>query len=381
MVDASRTVGKRPLLAGGDLHRALRRSIFVDRSSVAGLNEPARVLAVPLVRSGRRLVLAVGETKENRAEALRSLRTELLIAGPVALLVAVALGYVLAGAGLRAVEAMRRRATEISADRPGDRLPVPRSGDELERLGSTLNEMLDRLESALAHERDFVADAGHELRTPLALLRAELDFALHHAESEAELRDALRTASAETDRLVQLAGDLLLIASSDRGGLALRIDTIRAAELLESVRNRFAWRAAEQDRSIEIDARAGLELSGDRLRLEQALGNLVDNALRHGGGTVHLSASTTGSQVELLVRDDGPGFPDGFIARAFDRFSTTETGRSGGGTGLGLSIVDAIARAHGGSVTGANRAGTGAEVRLSVPASVAEASPTSSFSS
>jgi len=205
VVDASRTVGERPLLAGGDLHRALRRSIFVDRSSVAGLNEPARVLAVPLVRSGRRLVLAVGETKENRAEALRSLRTELLIAGPVALLVAVALGYVLAGAGLRAVEAMRRRATEISADRPGDRLPVPRSGDELERLGSTLNEMLDRLESALAHERDFVADAGHELRTPLALLRAELDFALHHAESEAELRDALRTASAETDRLVQLA--------------------------------------------------------------------------------------------------------------------------------------------------------------------------------
>ena len=151
--------------------------------------------------------------------------------------------------------------------------------------------------------------------------------------------------------------------------------------MLESVRNRFAWRAAEQDRSIEIDARGGLELSGDRLRLEQALGNLVDNALRHGGGTVHLSASTTGSQVELLVRDDGPGFPDGFIARAFDRFSTTETGRSGGGTGLGLSIVDAIARAHGGSVTGANRAGIGAEVRLSVPASVAEASPTSSFSS
>src|SRR5205823_11469336 len=129
------------------------------------------------------------------------------------------LGYLLAGAGLRAVEAMRSRASDISADRPGERLPVPRTGDELQRLGQTLNEMLARLEEALERERGFVAEAGHELRTPLALLRAELDFALRYADTEAELREALRAASAETDRLVQLAGDLLLIASSDRGAL------------------------------------------------------------------------------------------------------------------------------------------------------------------
>src|SRR5207302_1615928 len=128
--------------------------------------------------------------------------------------------------GLRAVEAMRRRAAATAADRPGERLPVPPTGDELERLGTTLNGMLARLESVLERERGFVAEAGHELRTPLALLRAELDFALHHAESEEELREALREASAETDRMVQLAGDLHLIASSgtvelhvtDRGG-------------------------------------------------------------------------------------------------------------------------------------------------------------------
>ncbi|TMM10513.1 MAG: HAMP domain-containing protein, partial [Actinobacteria bacterium] len=215
VVDASRPLGGRPLLDRSELRRVLKGSFFVDRGSVPGLNEPARFLATPVRRHGGRAVLAVGATKG----------TKLLVAGPVALVLAVVLGYLLAGTGLRAVEVMRRRAAEISADRRGERLPVPASGDELERLGSTLNEMLARLEAALERERDFVAEAGHELRTPLALLRAELDFALHHADSETELREALREASAETDRLVQLAGDLLLIASSDREGLSLRLET------------------------------------------------------------------------------------------------------------------------------------------------------------
>src|SRR5205823_10496087 len=122
--------------------RALRTSTFFDRPAVPGLDEPARLLATPVARGGRRLVLVVGATRENRAETLSSLRTALLIAGPIALLVATGLGYLLAGAGLRAVDAMRRRASEISADRPGERLPVSPANDELRRLGITLNEML-----------------------------------------------------------------------------------------------------------------------------------------------------------------------------------------------------------------------------------------------
>jgi two-component system OmpR family sensor kinase len=190
VVDATPPLGAEPLLQprrGGI--PAERR--FLRRSSVPGLDEPSQLLATPVRRGGRRLILVVGATRENRAEALRSLRTELLVAGPIALLLATALGYALAGSGLRAVDAMRRRAAEISADRVGERLPVPGTRDELERLGTTLNAMLGRLEEALERERGFVAEAGHELRSPLALLRAELDFALHHADSEAELRDAL----------------------------------------------------------------------------------------------------------------------------------------------------------------------------------------------
>jgi two-component system OmpR family sensor kinase len=350
VLDATRPVGLHPLVGRDDVRRALAQASFLDRPSVPGLDEPARLLAVPVARGGRRLVLVVGATRENRAEALRSLRTELLIAGPIALLLATGLGYVLAGAGLRTVDAMRRRASEISADRPGDRLPVPPANDELRRLGLTLNEMLRRLEAALERERGFVADAGHELRTPLALLRAELDFAIHHADSPGELRDALREASAETDRLVQLSGDLLLIASSDQGGMKLRLELISAAGLLESVRNRFAWRAEQAERVLEVDAPAGLAIDGDRLRLEQALGNLVDNALRHGAGRVRVEAREVRGSVELRVCDEGAGFPDGFAERAFDRFSRADEahGGEGGGAGLGLAIVDAIAGGHGG---------------------------------
>src|SRR5205823_5623032 len=188
----------------------------------------------------------------------------------------------------RTVGTMRRRAAEISADRLGERLPLPGTRDELDRLGETLNEMLARLEAALERERGFVAEAGHELRTPLALLRAELDYALHYADSEDELREAVRTASEETDRLLQLAGDLLLIASAEQGQIPLRLEPLEVGGLLDSVRKRFAWRAEAQGRRLDVDSPDGLMVNGDRLRLEQALGNLVDNAIRYGAGTVRL---------------------------------------------------------------------------------------------
>ena len=363
VVDATPTLGRQRLLSWAQIQSARRGPRFVDVPSVHGLDEPARMLATPIDLGGGRALLVVGATRENRAETLRSLRTELLIAGSIALLLATGLGYVLAGAGLRTVEAMRGRAAEISADRPGERLPVPPTRDELERLGATLNEMLARLEAAIERERGFVAEAGHELRTPLALLRAELDFALHHAVSEEELRAALREASAETDRLVQLAGDLLLIASSDRGKLPLREEPVSARELLKSVHNRFAWRAQEIGRPLELDSPAELTFTGDRLRLEQALGNLVENALRHGKGAVRVEARPVDGRVELHVRDEGTGLPPEFVPRAFQRFSRLDESRAADGAGLGLAIVDAIAEAHGGSARA-----DGADVWISVPA-------------
>jgi heavy metal sensor kinase len=368
VVDATSALDGTNLLSRAELERARRETVYSDRSSVPGLDEPSRLLATPVVRNGRRLVLVVGATRQDRVEALASLRDELLIAGPIALALATVAGYVLAGLSLRPVESMRRRAAAISADKPGERLPVPETGDELQRLGETLNEMLARLESALEREREFVADAGHELRTPLALLRTELELALRHAESPEELREAVRRSSADVDRLGQLAEDLLLIARSDRGRLPLRIETVAAGDLLGSVAHRFEWRAEEAGRTLTADAADGVTVHADRMRLEQALGNLVDNALRHGGGAVRLTVTAGNGSVELHVRDEGGGFPPEFLGQAFERFARADPARTYGGAGLGLSIVRAIAEAHGGSAHAENGEWGGADVWVVVPA-------------
>lgn len=355
------------LLTDGELQHALVGPMFTNRESVPELDEPSRILATPVKLDGRTLVLLVGQTREERAEILRSLRNVLLIAGPIALILATLSGYALAAVALRPVDAMRRRAAAISAERPGERLPVPSTGDEIERLGETLNEMLGRLETALLRERDFVADAGHELRTPLALLRAELELALRHGATVKELRETLRVSIGEVDRLAQLAGDLLLIARLDEGKLPLRIERVDPTELLGSVVRRFEWRAQEAGRVVSAAEASGFGVRGDRLRLEQALGNLVDNALRYGEGAVRLSAAEVNGSVELHVADEGNGFPTAYLDRAFERFTRPDQSRTGGGTGLGLSIVRGIAEAHGGSAHAGNREDGGADVWLTLP--------------
>ena len=350
VLDASPSLKGARLLDPAELRRARREPIWLNRSSVPGLDEPARLLAVPATRG----VLVVGGTRENRAEALASLRRAFLVGGPIALLLAALGGYLLAGAALRPIEVMRRRAEEISTSSLDERLPVPPTNDEVARLGSTLNEMLERIEDGLARERRFVADASHELRTPLTLLKTELELALREGRSPEELREAIESAAAETDRLVRIADDLLLLARSERGGLPLRLEPVEPDELLRTVARRFG-------RELPVDADGVPPLDADRLRLEQALGNLVDNAVRHGGREVELRAERRNGSVELHVLDRGAGFADGFLAHAFERFS-------GDGTGLGLSIVETIAQAHGGSAHAANRPGGGADVWIELPA-------------
>ena len=368
VLQATPPLGSASVLTPDELAAARRGTTFANRPRTPGLDEPSRLLATPVERGGRDLVLVVGATRENNLETLSSFRDELLIAAPAALILATLAGYLLAGAALRPVERMRRRAAQISAETPGERLPVPETRDEVQRLGETLNEMLGRLESALARERDFVADAGHELRTPLALLRTELELALRHAESDAELRDAVRCSAEEVDRLTQLADDLLLIAGSERGQLPLRLEPVSTSELLASVARRFEWRAEEAGRSVQAVAADGIRLRGDRIRLEQALGNLVDNSLRHGGGRVRLEAMQVDGVVELHVADEGSGFPPGFLENAFERFSRPDAARASGGAGLGLAIFRTIADAHGGETHAANRERGGADVWLVLPA-------------
>jgi len=358
-----------PLLDQAALVEATQRARWSVLDEVPGVDGRVRVLATPVSTGDGPRILLVGASLEDRDEAVRGLLTLLLVVGPAALLVASLLGYALATAALRPVESMQAEAADISASEPGRRLPLPRAHDEIHRLGETLNEMLERLEAALERERGFVADAGHELRTPLTNLKAELELALRRPRTDAELVQAIRSAAEETERLSQLADDLLLIARSDQHRLPLRRTRVSAGDLLRGVAVRFGARAREAGRTIDVDAPAALELDADATRLEQAVGNVVDNALTHGGGDVRLSAAEKDGHVELHVCDSGSGFPAEFLPHAFDRFSRADDSRSEAGTGLGLAIAAAVAAAHGGSAHAANRDGAGADVWLALPRS------------
>jgi len=365
VLDATPSLGSTVLLSRSQLRRAEAKPIIIDRRSAPGLDEPARMLAVPLDVEGRQAVLVVGATRENRAETLASLRRAFLIGGPIALLLASLGGYLLSGAALRPIEAMRRRAAEISTSSLDDRLPVSEASDEVARLGRTLNEMLARIEDGVARERRFVADASHELRTPLAMLKAELELALRRSRSPEELERAIRSAAQETDRLSLIADDLLLLARAEQGRLEIEAEPTDIGDVLQAVSSRFAARAESEGRSLAVEGGAAVA-NLDRLRIEQALGNVVDNAFRHGAGPITLTAVVRDSTVELHVLDEGQGFPADFREIAFERFSRAAAPGSAG-SGLGLAIVETIARAHGGDVEASNRPGSGADVRITLP--------------
>jgi two-component system OmpR family sensor kinase len=367
VVDATPPLRRMPLLTPAELRRAARGTIMVEHRPSAVSEDPVRLLATPVSAQDQQLVAVVGASLEPRDVAQDNLRSLLLLGGPVALLLASLAGYGAAAGALRPVESMRRRAGEIRASAPGRRLPVPPSGDEVARLGETLNDMLARLEHAFEREQSFTADASHELRAPLAVLKGELELALRDASTVEAFRAAVASASEEADRLVELTEDLLVLARSEQGRLPVRREALGARELLEGVGRRAGPALRAQEASFTVRAPEDLRVVGDRVRLEQALGNLVDNAVRHGGTHIEAEALATPTGVELHVRDDGPGFGEAFLAHAFERFSRADEARGRGGTGLGLAIVAAIAATHGGSARAEDRPGGGADVALVLP--------------
>jgi signal transduction histidine kinase len=358
---ASRGEVERPLLTPAEAREANPGTTFIDRGERERL----------LVRRGRDSnapVLVVEASLEQRERALELLNGGLLVGGALTLVLAALAGYGLAGAALRPMETMRRAAARISDAEAHARLPLPNAEDEIHRLGVTLNLMLERIETARDRERTFVSDASHELRTPLAILKTEVEVALRTDNPPEALRAALRVASEEADRLSQLADDLLLVARSDAGRIDLEVQAVTAADLLEHVAHRFRIRARERGRQLVVESSVAPSVAADGSRLEQALSNLVDNAFRHGDGTITLRAAAVNGSVELHVIDDGPGFPAEFVPHAFERFSRADNGRTGGGSGLGLSIVELIATAHGGEAGVGNRAdGPGADAWLRLP--------------
>lgn len=358
-------------LSPGEAGNASATDLWVERI-LPGVDGKARILMRKLT-SDERSVLVVGQSLVNRDEALRDVRNSFALGGPVAVLIASGMGFWLARRGLRPVEEMRRTAGDISARRSGQRLPLPHANDEIRRLGETLNDMLDRLERSFERERSFVSDASHELRTPIAVAKTELEGALRTGDFGLDVGEAIKAAIEECDSLAQLADDLLVVARSDEGGLVLLLESLSVHSVLDGVRDRFIDRAVSHGREIVVEIDGAHNVLGDRARLRQALGNLVDNALRYGEGTVTLRCTRLEQSVAIDVSDEGPGFPPELAEHAFDRFARGDQARTRAGAGLGLAIARALAEAHGGHatiVTGEHVDGPswrGSTVRVTLP--------------
>jgi signal transduction histidine kinase len=362
IVDSSSAVRGAPMLPTASV-RAVRGPTFVT-ARVRGVDDPARLLAVPVDVGGRDVVVVVGATLGDRNESLARLRLALAIGGPVALALVSLAGWLLAGATLRPVEAMRREAAAISASEPARRLPVQGAPTELARLGSTLNAMLDRLQDAAETEREFLDRASHELRTPLTVLRMELDLALSRARSPQELRAALGNASEETDRLVRLAEDLLVLSRATDGRLPIERRDTDLAELARRAGASHAARAASAGVDLRVAAGEPVVARVDPDRIRQALDDLLDNAFRHGtpGGSVSIVAADNGTGVSVSVADDGPGIPDG-VLEALRSPNEATSPRAG----LGLAVVRAVAEAHGGALALENLEWGGARATITLP--------------
>jgi signal transduction histidine kinase len=250
------------------------------------------------------------------------------------------------GAALRPVESLRRGAEEITGGGRAGRLPVPAAGDEIHRLAITLNGMLGRLDAARARQRAFVADAAHELRSPLTTMRTELEVAQRLADSTdwPALADDLLL---DVKRLSRLVDDLLLLARSDDANTrpVAASEPVDVGDLLAGLASRYPTV------SVTVPEQP-LEVTGDHDALGRAVANLLDNAVRHAATTVWLSAVPEGSSVVISVVDDGPGIPAADRERVFDRFTRLDDGRArdAGGSGLGLAIVRELVHRHDGSV-------------------------------
>ena len=366
VVASSDAFGGDSVLSSTELQEASRGLVFFDPRPVAGIEEDARLLARPVSTDEGQFVIVVGASTGDRAETLSGLAATFAIGGPLALVLASALGYFVAALGMRPVEAMRARASRITLERADERLPVPAADDEIRRLAMTLNEMLARIEQSLERQRGFVADAGHELRTPLAILRGELELGLRHNDDPETAAAAFASSIEEADSLQKLADNLLELARSDAGKLKLELTKTAVADLLERCRSRFVARAEAEGRSIEFRAASDLEWILDAERVRSMVGNLIENSLNYGAGAIRLSAEEVEGELWIEVSDEGSGFPLDFAPTAFDRFTRAESGRTTPGTGLGLAIVAAIAEAHGGTAE-IGSSDAGAVVTISLP--------------
>ncbi len=366
--------GKRPMIDPSTLARVIAGQRIRQTIALGPDGEPFRVLALPAPRQSGREALVVVSSLEDIDRSVHRLLVLLLIAGPAALAAAGAGGWWLARRALLPVARMTEEADRIGVDRLDERVAVPTTSDELERLARTLNSMLERIERGVEDKRRFVANASHDLRTPLAVMRSELDVSLRSHRLAPEARRVLESATEEVERMSRIVQNLLTLARIDEGKMHLLLAPVELREQLASVVADLQPLA--QTKGIRVEVEGGVaSVMADRDRLNQAVTNVVENAVKYTdrGGEVRVSVWRKGDEAGLTVRDTGPGIPGDMLPRIFDRFVRVDAARShdAGGSGLGLAICREIVEAHGGAVRVESEPGRGSRFTLSLPAAPA----------
>jgi heavy metal sensor kinase len=352
-----------PLTVSPSLSRPLLQTI-----PETAQHDPIRVYSLPILEGGHILgwvqtMQSLGSTEE----LLDRLRTVLLVGAGLFSLLAGFAGYFLAGRALAPIDAITDTAYRISTADLSSRLNLPDTGDEVSRLANTFDEMLGRIESGFARERQFTSDASHELRTPLTAMRTILNFIREGERPTEEYRQALDDLAEETNRLQGLVENLLQLARGERG-LELHREEIDLSLLLADVADSLRPLAEDKDLTLTCDLPPSLVNSGDTDHLIRLIVNLLDNAIKYTEqGTITLSARENEGNAIIEVADTGIGIPPEHLPHIFKRLYTVDPARSSGGAGLGLSIARQIVQAHRGRIEVQSEMGNGTKFTVYLP--------------
>lgn len=330
----------------------------------------------PAMVEGRSVLIEEGYSKAGITATLRAWVVALAWGLVLLIVLTILGGYFVAQRALHPVDKIIRAADRISSRNLSERLPVPDTRDELERLSTTLNHMIQRLEESFQHTQRFLADASHELRTPLTILQAELEAILGRAQVNRDLRDVAGSALEEVERLRNIVESLFALSRLDTGEALNRSEPFDLGELVASTADQMSLLAEDKKISITCHAADRLIVQGDRARLKQVAVNLLDNAIKYTpeGGEIHVRTTAREDKAVLEVSDNGIGIPGEALPHVFERFYRVDKARSRqlGGAGLGLSIVKSICTAHSGRVNVQSKEGQGSSFIVELPLASSE---------
>jgi heavy metal sensor kinase len=362
------TISVEPLVTPALIAKVGRTGTAQFATVPADSGERFRVLAARV--PGSQHLVVVGTSTENADASVQRLMLIMLLTGPLVLLIAGAAGWLFARRALAPVARITRIAGGIGIEDLDERVPVPAGRDELSGLAETLNRMLDRLETGVRAKRRLVADASHELQTPLAVMRTELDVALASDTLSPDAVEVLESTREETDRMTRIVRNLLTLARFDEGTLQLLRQEVDLRAVATDVTDSLAKLAQESSVSLSVTG-DDVEALADPEYLRVALVNLVENAIKYSGAgcLVTVEVGETDRAATVSVVDDGPGIPADALPHIFDRFYRVDRSRSAnaGGSGLGLAIGCEIAEAHGGRLDVESSVPGGSRFTLTLP--------------